>query len=90
MERAYIVFSGRVQGVGFRWFATQTATRLGVTGWVRNLDNGDVDCEVQGTEAQIDRFIHDMCHANRWISVSTYKKTMIPAVTNEKKFIMRN
>ena len=49
MERYYIVFSGRVQGVGFRWFCQTEAAHLGLTGWVRNLDNGDVDCEVEGS-----------------------------------------
>ena len=37
------VVSGRVQGVGFRYAACVEAQRLGVTGWVRNLPNGDVE-----------------------------------------------
>jgi acylphosphatase len=40
--RRYIV-RGRVQGVGYRYFAKGMAERLGVTGFVRNLSNGDVE-----------------------------------------------
>lgn len=48
MTRRFIV-SGRVQGVGFRWFVQETATRAGVTGWVRNLLDGGVESVVQGS-----------------------------------------
>ena len=41
--RRHIIFYGYVQGVGFRWKAKNTAHRLGISGWVRNLDNGSVD-----------------------------------------------
>ncbi len=48
--RAYRwVISGRVQGVGFRWFVLRTAQRLGVTGWARNLWDGGVEVMGQGT-----------------------------------------
>ena len=42
MIRLYIRVSGRVQGVGFRWFTSMTAARLNLTGWVRNREDGDV------------------------------------------------
>lgn len=42
MQTVEIIISGRVQGVGFRWFTVDLARRLGVTGTVQNLSNGDV------------------------------------------------
>ena len=48
--RRHIYFSGRVQEVGFRFTACLLARRLGLTGWVKNLWDGRVEMEVQGTE----------------------------------------
>ena len=44
---------GRVQGVGFRWFVEREAAQLGITGWVRNRDNGSVEIMATGTHGQL-------------------------------------
>lgn len=44
---------GRVQGVGFRHFAHHTAESIGVRGYVRNLDSGDVEVYAVGTKEQL-------------------------------------
>jgi acylphosphatase len=51
--RRYLI-SGRVQGVGFRWFVEREAALIGVTGWVRNCGNGDVEVMATGTGGQHD------------------------------------
>jgi acylphosphatase len=49
------VITGRVQGVGFRWFAHDAAAREGVHGWVRNLADGSVEVVAEGDRASVDR-----------------------------------
>ena len=55
--RKHIFFYGRVQGVGFRYYAVQKANQLGLTGWVKNLYDGSVEMEVEGQEEWIDQLI---------------------------------
>ncbi len=56
VRAVHIRLSGRVQGVGYRWFTQQVATILGVRGWIRNLPDGRVELEVAGTDAQLAAF----------------------------------
>lgn len=60
MKRYQIVFSGRVQHVGFRLEVSELADRLGLTGFCKNLDNGDVLAELQGEEKRIQFLISFM------------------------------
>jgi acylphosphatase len=53
-KRMFVRVSGRVQGVGFRWFVIGEAERLGLRGWVRNASDGSVEVEAEGPAAAID------------------------------------
>ena len=53
MVTRLLQISGRVQGVGFRYSMQQEATRLGLTGWVRNRRDGSVEALVQGNDASV-------------------------------------
>jgi acylphosphatase len=56
----HILFSGQVQGVGFRYTANRIARRYNVTGFVRNLPDGGVEMLAQGSEQDIDNCIADI------------------------------
>ena len=85
--RRRLIFSGRVQGVGFRWRARQAADAVGATGWVRNDRGGTVRMELQGSEAQLDRVI-DLLGRARWIRIDDIDAHRIPVETNERDFII--
>jgi acylphosphatase len=64
MPRLHIVVNGRVQGIGFRWFVQRTARELGVSGWVKNLYDGSVELEADGTQRLLDVFIERLKHGH--------------------------
>ncbi len=89
MERYLIIFKGRVQGVGFRYTAQRYANDLNLTGYVKNLDNGDVRVEVQGESSLINNFIHTMLNIKSYIQVDDYSLKQIEIVENEKRFSIK-
>ncbi len=56
-ERIHLIIKGRVQGVGFRYWCREMAQQLGVTGWVRNLFNGDVEVVAEGSSEQLNELL---------------------------------
>ena len=60
MASAHVVISGLVQGVGYRWFVTRKAKEYNLTGYVKNLYNGDVEVEAEGQRAMILDFVRDL------------------------------
>ena len=57
MKRVHVFFSGRVQGVGFRYTAVSIARGFLVTGFVRNLDDGRVELLAEGEEEDLKSFL---------------------------------
>ena len=52
-----MIITGRVQGVGFRFYTQRKARELGITGWVRNRRDGAVEAMVQGSSGAVEAMI---------------------------------
>lgn len=57
MPTIHILIKGRVQGVFYRATASDIAEEIGLTGWVKNTEEGHVEAVVSGATAQIERFV---------------------------------
>ncbi|MCY1158091.1 MAG: acylphosphatase [Citricoccus sp.] len=57
MEAVHVLVSGTVQGVGFRATCRRAAASAGVTGWVRNLDDGRVEAVFAGSPAAVESMV---------------------------------
>jgi len=60
-SKVHVIISGRVQGVWFRADTKQKAEQLGITGWVRNTFDGNVEAVFEGDEENIKEML-DWCH----------------------------
>jgi acylphosphatase len=61
-QRFHALILGFVQGVNFRYYTTQTARRIGVTGWVRNRADSTVEVVAEGTRPQLDELLEFLSH----------------------------
>jgi acylphosphatase len=69
---------GRVQGVGFRYYAQKQALELGITGYVRNLRDGSVYVEAEGQESALEQFVQWSEVGPAWARVTKLEKQWIP------------
>ena len=88
MVRRHYRFTGRVQGVGFRYRAKYAANGMCITGWVKNQWDGSVEMEVQGTEEAIDRMLI-MINKSDYIAIDTIEYRNIPLEEHESSFHVR-
>ncbi|MBR0198857.1 MAG: acylphosphatase [Oscillospiraceae bacterium] len=87
-ERWHILFSGKVQHVGFRYTAYYIARDLGLTGWVDNLPDGRVEMEVQGRPSDLRRLLLRL-KGQRHIRIIQTQIRRIPRRTLERRFAVR-
>jgi len=60
MKRIHVFYSGRVQGVGFRFTAERIALSLGITGWVKNIYDGRVEIVAEADEKKLEKFLKEI------------------------------
>ncbi len=58
--RVRVIVRGVVQGVGYRYFTAHLARDYGITGWVRNREDGAVELEAEGESGIVDSFLKDL------------------------------
>jgi acylphosphatase len=63
LERRHARYTGRVQGVGFRFAAHQIAQSYAVTGFVKNVPDGSVEIVAEGMPEELDRFLAEVAEA---------------------------
>lgn len=89
MVRKEMLVLGRVQNVGFRFFCNYTANNIGtLTGYAKNLDNGDVLVQVQGDSDKINKFKSKLYEGNGFCKVIDILEKDIPIDINETRFLM--
>ena len=86
IKRVSAVVEGRVQGVGFRYFTRDRAQYHGLTGWVRNLPDGNVEFEAQGTGENVNAFVAEIKKGPAFSHVSDIKIHEVPVENKENGF----
>lgn len=86
VKRFHVIIEGRVQGVGCRSFCMLQAQQRGLTGTVKNLENGMVEIFVQGEQEQIDAFLKRVQEGDRFILVEDMHVKECAIIPNEKRF----
>ncbi|MGJ5817771.1 acylphosphatase [Paludibaculum fermentans] len=82
ISRLYVV-KGRVQGVGYRYFAQTVAAEAGVTGWVRNRDDGAVESYATGTAEQLAEYSGRLRMGPRFGEVRSLEEIEAPLLQSD-------
>lgn len=90
VKRVKIIVGGRVQGVGFRYFARDIADEMNLTGYVRNTDDGHVEIEVQGDSEVVEMFVEKIRVGPHLSRVISYTTNDMNIVEHESEFIVRH
>ncbi len=89
VKRVHVAVSGRVQGVFFRARTQDTAQRLGLTGWVRNMPSGRVEAEFQGPPDAVDQAVAFCREGPELAYVEHTEVTEREPVEHETRFAVR-
>jgi len=86
IQAKHYLVRGRVQGVGYRWFAQRAAARLGVRGYVRNLPNGDVEVRAEADQNALAEFKQELERGPHGARVAAVIESELPATNNYPNF----
>ena len=86
MPRYNTIVKGRVQGVGFRYFVQGIARQMKLTGWVKNLDNGNVELEAQSEADFLDGLLDKLKNGNSFSKITDIEINNINELLTERDF----
>lgn len=89
-SRLHAIVEGHVQGVGFRMFVQTTAISLGVTGWVRNLWDGNVEVTAEGEQVILEKLLDALEQGPRGAHVINVHSEWTQATNEFERFQMRS
>lgn len=81
--------AGRVQGVGYRYFAEDEANRLGLTGYVRNMPDGSVEVVAEGPRNVLEGFLAILRRGPSGANVTNVRHSFVPATGEFRDFHIR-
>lgn len=87
VARKFLI-AGRVQGVGFRFFADRWATQLGICGYVKNLWDGNVEVYAIGDEASLEAFKRQLAEGPRSARVDAMDESDAPVEKRYNRFVI--
>ena len=88
MERVTVLYSGRVQGVGFRYTVRQLASGYDVTGTVRNQPDGRVELIAEGARAELKAFLEGIAASELSSFIAKQHETWSPGEGNLRGFVI--
>lgn len=86
MLRIHLIITGRVQGVGFRYCTQEKACALHLTGWVKNLTDGSVECVAEGEKENLEKFLTWAEKGPPPAKVTEVKSRFLEALCEMKEF----
>jgi len=85
-----VLVSGRVQGVGFRYFAQEAASVEGISGWVRNLPDGRVEAFLEGDREAVDRVERQLRRGPRGARIELFETAEDFPIGRIADFVVRS
>ncbi len=79
VKRVHLIVHGRVQGVGFRYFAATAAVRHKIMGFVRNCGDGTVEIDAEGPEEALQSFLAEIQRGPSYGHVGHVEESVLPA-----------
>ena len=89
LKAKHYLVRGRVQGVGYRYFALEAAERRGIVGYVRNLPGGEVEVHAEAEETTLELFRQELESGPRMARVTAIVETDVPVSGLYSSFLLR-